>query len=81
MVEHLLIVQWVVGSFPHGGPIKLFLIPAWCNKGCTCFPVCVHIKVSLLEIGGSGCNGFPLSYYLNYPLPYVQCHITINKMY
>ena len=21
-------VQWVVGSIPHGGPIELFLVPA-----------------------------------------------------
>ena len=28
MIEHPLIVQWVVGSIPHGGPIELFLVPA-----------------------------------------------------
>ena len=31
MVEWLLMVRWVIGSIPHGGPIELFLIPA---KGC-----------------------------------------------
>ena len=28
MVERPLMVQWVVRSIPHGGPIELFLIPA-----------------------------------------------------
>ena len=29
VVEHPLIVQWVVGSIPHGGPIiEVYLIPA-----------------------------------------------------
>ena len=45
-------VQWVVGSIPHGGPIVLFLVlqPVlhdWCNKGRDmCYPVCgmMHIK-------------------------------------
>ena len=28
MVERPLMVRWVVGSIPHGGPIELFLVPA-----------------------------------------------------
>ena len=28
MVEHLLMVQSVIGSIPHGGTIQLFLFPA-----------------------------------------------------
>ena len=28
MVEHLLMVQWVVRSILHEGPIELFLVPA-----------------------------------------------------
>ena len=40
MEKHSLMVQWIVGSILHGGPIELFLIPAsapwksihsWCN--------------------------------------------------
>ena len=27
VAEDLLMVQWVVGSIPHGGPTELFLIP------------------------------------------------------
>ena len=27
-VESLLMVQWVIRSIPHGGPIELFLYPA-----------------------------------------------------
>ena len=27
MVEHLLTVQWVIGSIPHGGHSILFLLP------------------------------------------------------
>ena len=58
-----------------GGPIELFLVPS--NKGCgMCYPVCgmVHIKEPLLLIEKSSpCGGsrFPLSLYLNGPLPYV----------
>ena len=64
-------VRWVVGSFLHGGPIELFLIPASApllgNKSCgMCYPVCgmMHIKEPLLLIGKSspgGGSGFPLS--------------------
>ena len=28
LVERLLMVRWVVGWIPHGGPIELFLISA-----------------------------------------------------
>ena len=28
MLGHPLMVRWVIGSIPHGGPIELFLIPA-----------------------------------------------------
>ena len=62
------------------------LLHDWCNKGLfMCYPVCgmVHIKEPLLLIGKSShvvaAAGF-LSDYLNGPVPYVQCHITINKM-
>ena len=50
----------------------------WCNIGCgMCYPVCemVHIKELLLLIGKSSpCGGsrFPLSYYLNGPLPFIK---------
>ena len=27
VVEHLLMVRWVIGSITHGGPIELFHIP------------------------------------------------------
>ena len=27
MVDHLLIVQWVIGSIPLGGPSELYLVP------------------------------------------------------
>ena len=42
----------------------------------------VHIKEPLLLIGKSnpcGGSGFPLSRYLNGPLPYIRRHITVNK--
>ena len=36
IVEHLLMVHWIVISIPHGGSIELFHIPSvlhnWCNK-------------------------------------------------
>ena len=40
VVDHLLMVQWIVGLIPHSGPIQLSLVPAkccgksihsWCN--------------------------------------------------
>ena len=53
VVEHLLMVQWVVRSIPHGGHIELFHVPAsWCNN------YLVHIKDPLLLIGKSSpCSG------------------------
>ena len=59
------------------------------TTGVTKAVVCVilsgmmHIKEPLLLIGKNspcGGSGFPLSCYLNSPLPYVWRHITINKM-
>ena len=36
-IEHLLMVQWIVGSIPLSGHIKLFIIAAkWSNKGNGC---------------------------------------------
>ena len=60
MVEHLLVVRWVLGLIPHSGPIKLFLVPAsahdWYNKDCgMCYPVCGMVLITdpLLLIGKS----------------------------
>ena len=36
MVEYLLMVQWVVGSIPHGELIELFLVPAGVSKALVC---------------------------------------------
>ena len=41
-------VQWVVGSILHGGPIELFLVPA--KTGVTKACGMVHIKEPLLLI-------------------------------
>ena len=57
----------------------------WCNKGCgICFPVfgMEHMKDTLLlfkRVAHVAAAGF-LPRYLNGPLPYVSCHITVNKM-
>ena len=59
----------------------------WCNKGDgMCYPVCAMVQVKdplhLIEKSSpcSGSSRFALSlHYGN--LPYVHCHITINKMY
>ena len=32
VVERLIMVRWVVGLIPHGGPIELFVVPAWCTN-------------------------------------------------
>ena len=29
MIEHQLMMQWVIGSIPHGEPVELYLIPAY----------------------------------------------------
>ena len=49
MVKLPLIVQWVVGLIPHGGPIEK------CLRSSQCCPVygIVHIKEPLLLIGKS----------------------------
>ena len=66
---------FLIGTQYH--TIELFLVP-------TSAPVngMVHTKDPLLLIGKSrpygGNIGFPLS--LSGPLPYVQSHITVNKM-
>ena len=56
----------------------------WSNKGHgKCSPVCgmVHIKPLLLIGKSSPCVGAGfLSCYLNGPLSYVWCHITVYKM-
>ena len=57
-------VQWVIRSILHGGPILLFLIPA---IGM------IHIKEPLLQIRKSSpvvATGF-LCHYMSGPLPYV----------
>ena len=51
----------------------------WCKKDRgMCYPGCgmMHIKAPLLPCGGSG---IPLSL-SEWSLPYVQRHITVNKM-
>ena len=57
----------------------------WCNNGCSmCYRVCmVHIKEPLLIIGKSspcGSSGFYLLLFVNGLLPYIQHHMTVNKM-
>ena len=77
---------WCVCRLKHSIYQFLFqpVLNDWCNKGHgMCYPVCrmVHIKEPLLLIGKSSpyrAAGF-LFRYLNGPLPYVWCHITIIK--
>ena len=59
MVEHLLIVQWVVILYPQGGPIELYLVQTsapqlvlqrpWYLLFCLSM---VHIKYPLLLVQG-----------------------------
>ena len=69
--------------------LRYFSLHDWCNKGRgVCYPLCgmVDIKYHLLLIEKSnpcsGGSGFRLSssHYLNGSLPYIRCHITVNKM-
>ena len=58
-LERLLMVLWIVGSIPHGGPVELCLVLAssWFIKGRgMCYSVygMVHIKDPLLLIGKIG---------------------------
>ena len=72
--------------FTHGlmaHSIGLFLIPASDKDHCMCYPVCgkMLIKDSFPLIGKSSpCGSSMFSLSLNGPLPYVRCHITVNKM-
>ena len=68
MVEHLLMVQLVVGSIPHGGSIELFQCSTAGVTKAVVYDILsgmVHIKKTLLLIRKSnpcsgGC-GFPFS--------------------
>ena len=80
IVERPLMVRWVVGSIPFGGPIELFFsfhpFHNWCNKGHgMAFHVCgmMHINDPLLVMGKS----IPWSGSREH-LPYVLRHITLN---
>ena len=71
VVMCLLIVLWVVGSIPHGGPIEQFFIPmvcvilsvGWCIQKNHC---CQSKRVAHVVVAA----GF-LSNCLSGPLPYV----------
>ena len=69
MVERPLMVRWVVGSIPHGGPVGV--TKAVVGYVLFCLRK-VHIKEPLLLIGKSGPCGFLLS--PNGPLIYVRRH-------
>ena len=88
------ICSWCDGSSDRSfmvDPLSYFsfqpVLHDWCNRGHgMCYPLCgmMHIKESLLLIrkssSFSGGSGFPLTRCLNGSLPYVRCHITVNKM-
>ena len=42
VVERLLMVRWVVGSIPRGGPIELFIVPA---SGLTKSVICAILSM------------------------------------
>ena len=53
IVKHRLMVRWVIGSIPHGGPIEISLISANTPQLCgMCYPGfrIVQIKEHLLLI-------------------------------
>ena len=71
VVEHPLLVQWVVGSIIPGGPIELFpvstSVPQLVNKGHgMCYPVCSVVKHPLLVqwVVGSIIPGGPIELFL-----------------
>ena len=50
VVEHHVMVMWVVGSIPHDGSFDLFFVPVrdaqWCNKWRgMCYPVCGNVRI------------------------------------
>ena len=81
-------VRWVVMSILHDGPIELFLVPAsarhlvqqkpWhvlsCRWGDAYKRSLASNQVAHVVVAA----GF-MSRYMNGPLPYVQCHVTILK--
>ena len=69
-----------------GGPIELFLVPAsapqrpWYVHSCLWDGAYKRtLAVNRKRVAHVAAAGF-LSRYLNGPLPYVQHHITVNKM-
>ena len=87
MVGHLLMVQCVFSSIPHGGPIELFIFQPvlynWYNKGYGMWCLLcgmLHIKYILLQIKKSSpCGGsFPVLLYV-WPFTIMpQPHIVIK---
>ena len=77
-------VQWVIGSITHGGPIELSLskpvLHDWCNKDCGMrYPVCgmMHMKEPLLLIRKSSlCGG---SRFLLALSDYLPCLMSYNS--
>ena len=84
-------VRWVIGSILHGvDPLTYFwfqpVLHDWSTKAVVCDILsvgwCIY-KITLAVISERVAHvaaaGF-LSHYLSGPLPYVQHHITVNKM-
>ena len=78
-VERPLLMGWVVGSIPHGGPIEPFLAP---NKGRgMCYPFCgmMHIKQPLLLIRNSSlCGGSVFTLSLS-EWSFIMCSTQYNR--
>ena len=53
VVEHLFMVQWVVGSMPHGGPIELFHFNQCSMTGITKAMVCAFLSIKISPCSGS----------------------------
>ena len=74
-----LMVRWIVGSIPYGGPIELFLITASAPQLDKQGPWYVLFCLWDAAYQSSSWSDF-LSRYQNGSLPYVQRHTTVNKM-
>ena len=78
---HLFMIQWVVGSIPHG---RLIFFPTSAPKTVVCAILSgmVHINDPLLLIGKSSLCGCSV-YYLQlseWSLPYVRRYLTVNVL-
>ena len=79
MVEHSLLVQWLVGLSPHGGSIQLFCVTKVMGLCDGTYKRSLAADHKEKPMKWQHCVSF-LTHYWSDPLQYIQSHVTINQM-